>query len=386
MKVNLDLQSFPVYNQRMDLELSTERVGVRFLQHHIHLFRALDRQRLDDAARSSSSRIPNLTPADWNPADFLPGPQASLRDAEGRAYGFCLGSGRDRHGRVARRPARPGRRADAQDVRRASAVCQAINGKDGSAAFVNDNLHHWNFVPYLMGFGGKVFRGPPRDLMPMLDTPEAITAAEYYANLIAKFGPPGLLSYTNDQSVRAQLLGRGNIRTHGDRLVYAAGPLPRQHRQEDRAVRTNAGWDQAGNFHGIEQPRLRHPPLMRSPEGGRMGVHQVGDESARRCCASCARRATARSAADRSSPIRSIARNSDPKRSGRSRRCSCRSSSRIGSTDYMNYRSVSVFPQVGDKINKAIEAIASGQMNAPNAMRQAQAQAVADLKRAGIAL
>lgn len=57
-----------------------------------------------------------------------------------------------------------------------------------------------------------------------------------------------------------------------------------------------------------------------------------------------------------------------------------------GKTGYMKYRTVPVYPQVGDKINKAIEAIASGQMNAANAMRQAQTQAVADLKRAGVPL
>jgi len=39
-------------------------------------------------------------------------------------------------------------------------VCEATNGKDGVAAFVADKLHHWNWIPYLMGFGGRVFRTP----------------------------------------------------------------------------------------------------------------------------------------------------------------------------------------------------------------------------------
>jgi multiple sugar transport system substrate-binding protein len=51
---------------------------------------------------------------------------------------------------------------------------------------------------------------------------------------------------------------------------------------------------------------------------------------------------------------------------------------------YMKYRTVPVFPQVGDKINKAIEVVTTRQMSAEAAMKQAQAQAIADLKRAGV--
>ena len=54
-----------------------------------------------------------------------------------------------------------------------------------------------------------------------------------------------------------------------------------------------------------------------------------------------------------------------------------------GKTGYMKYRTVPVFPQVGDKINKAIERIATKQQDAAAAMRQAQAEARQDLERGG---
>ena len=54
-----------------------------------------------------------------------------------------------------------------------------------------------------------------------------------------------------------------------------------------------------------------------------------------------------------------------------------------GKTGYMKYRTVPVYPQVGDKINKAIESIATKQQGAPEAMKQAQAEAVQDLQKAG---
>jgi multiple sugar transport system substrate-binding protein len=55
-----------------------------------------------------------------------------------------------------------------------------------------------------------------------------------------------------------------------------------------------------------------------------------------------------------------------------------------GRSGYMKYRTVPIYPQVGDKINKAIERIATNQQDAPAAMRQAQAEAIQDLQRAGI--
>ena len=57
-----------------------------------------------------------------------------------------------------------------------------------------------------------------------------------------------------------------------------------------------------------------------------------------------------------------------------------------GKSGYMKYRTVPVFPQVGDKINKAIERIASGQQNGREAMKQAQEEALIDLKKSGVTL
>ena len=45
-----------------------------------------------------------------------------------------------------------------------------------------------------------------------------------------------------------------------------------------------------------------------------------------------------------------------------------------------------VYPQVGDKINKAIEKIATKQAKGPEAMKEAQEQAIADLQKSGVKL
>ena len=94
-----------------------------------------------------------------------------------------------------------------------------MHDQEGVAAFVADKLHHWNWIPYLMGAGGSVFRDAPDDLMPTLDTPEAAESAEYYANLLVKYGPSGVLSYT--VAVRS-LDGAGSQR-RGVKLLPTAG-------------------------------------------------------------------------------------------------------------------------------------------------------------------
>ena len=50
----------------------------------------------------------------------------------------------------------------------------------------------------------------------------------------------------------------------------------------------------------------------------------------------------------------------------------------------MKYRTVPQFPQIGDKLNKAIERVATKQQGGEESMAQAQAEAVADLKKSGV--
>jgi multiple sugar transport system substrate-binding protein len=55
-----------------------------------------------------------------------------------------------------------------------------------------------------------------------------------------------------------------------------------------------------------------------------------------------------------------------------------------GKSGYMKYRTVPQFPQIGDKLNKAIERVATNQQNGMDSMAQAQAEAIADLKKSGV--
>ncbi len=55
-----------------------------------------------------------------------------------------------------------------------------------------------------------------------------------------------------------------------------------------------------------------------------------------------------------------------------------------GEGGYMKYRTINVYPQVDQQIDKAIERIVSGQASARESMQKAQVDSIADLKKAGV--
>ena len=55
--------------------------------------------------------------------------------------------------------------------------------------------------------------------MPALNSPQAIQAVEFYANLLNNYAPKGVLTYTEDQARQALLTGRSNIFIHSSAWV-----------------------------------------------------------------------------------------------------------------------------------------------------------------------
>jgi multiple sugar transport system substrate-binding protein len=92
-KVNLDLQGFPVYNQRMDLELSTKGQAYDFCNiTFIYSGRWIGAGWMTPLDEFFKDR--NKTAPDWDAADFVGGAQASLVDNKGLTYGFAWGPAR----------------------------------------------------------------------------------------------------------------------------------------------------------------------------------------------------------------------------------------------------------------------------------------------------
>ena len=152
---------------------------------------------------------------------------------------------------------------------------QIVNKKDGVAGYGVENHWGWTFIPFLQGFGGNVFRNPPDDLMPALDTPEAAEAAEFFAKLINSYGPPAAAGYTYDQVTEAQRAGRINYAPQNHVFLALLG-------EAGSKVTTTSNFSMVpqgpkGRFPGIASHGWGIPVGAKNKDGV-LGVHQVGDD------------------------------------------------------------------------------------------------------------
>lgn len=379
-KVNFDAPGFPVYNQRADLELSTKGsafdvVNVTF----IYSSRWINSGWLTPLDEFIANR--NLTPADWDINDFLPGARAPETGRDGKLYGIpwtaeALLSASSRFDLVQQAGLQYPDTTD--DLVK---VLRAVNKKERVAGFVSDSHYGWTFVPYLHAFGGDVFRKAPDDLFPTLDTPEAIAAAEYYANLIKEFGPDGAVTYTPDQVTQALKQGRVNFTDAGQlHLAQLGDPATSKTLKTVKFGFVPKG--PAGRFPGTAVHGLGIPTGSKNKEAAWAFIQwalskQTTGKAVAAGYGSPARRSDIDSQVFRT---KQVINGSDLAQ------LSLDSIEQATKSGHMKYRTVAVYPQVDQQINKAIALIASGQANAKQALQQAQAQSIAALQRSGLNL
>jgi multiple sugar transport system substrate-binding protein len=379
MKVDFQQQAFPIYNQRMDLELSAKGSAYDFANiTFIYTGRWIDAgwfHPLDEYFTDKNKTAPG-----WDPADFVKGAQLPLQGSKGETYGFSWEAGA---------MIMAASRADLLDQAglkmptnfdELMRVAQAVNRKDGVAAYVNDRVHHWHLIPFLMGMGGKVFRNPPQDLLPMLDSAEAGEAADYYGRLISEFAPSGVLSFSDDQAMRAQLSGRANLRTQA--MMWMSALVTHPETKVAKTVRYDmVPSGPAGSFPQLNSHGLGIPAGARNKDAAWAFIQwAMSKETLSRMAIEKGYPAIARRSVIDSAQFRErLTLNGQDLAA-----MYLQVLDRAAEGGYMKYRTVPVFPQVGDKINKAVERIASGQQKGREAMRQAQEEAVAELKKSGL--
>src|SRR5918994_1672131 len=314
IKVNFNMQAFPVYNQRTDLELSTKGSALDVINcTFIYSGRWIGAgwmTNLDTFVKDAK-----YTPAAWDPEDFAA-----------------------------------------------------------------DKLHHWNWIPYLMGAGGAVFKDPPENLTPTLNTPAAATSGEWYSNLLVKYGPDGILSYSDDQAMRSQMSGRANMRTQAITWMV---PLAKH---EESVVKKTVRYGlmpagPKGNFPGSNSHGLGIPAGSKKKEAAWEFIKwALSKETVAMVVKNHGYPSVCRMSVIKSPEFRQVLTLNDQDVAA----LFLEVLQLGGKTGYMKYRTVPVYPQVGDKINKAIERIATKQQSAPEAMKQAQGEAIQDLQKAGI--
>jgi multiple sugar transport system substrate-binding protein len=381
MKVDLQLSPFPIYNEMVSQELAAG--GSAFDVVNVTFFLAgrwVAAGFLTNLDEFTSD--PNATPPDWKPDDFVAGAQLPYRDAKGGTYGFAweggaMVMGLSRMDLMEQKGLKIPRTFD-----ELTHVCAEIHGTDDVNGFVDWRLHHWGLIPYLQGFGGNVFRNPPSDLTPTLDTPEAIHAAEYYANLLKNYAPRDVLTYSEDRARLSMLMGRSNIFIHSSSWVTPI-LLSDESKVIDtsRVVRMPAGPvhdHPASNSQGLGIPRNAKNKAAAwefikwalSPE---MSIRVVREHRHATVC----RRSVIQSEGYRS--INTV--------NGQDLGALYLDVLELPAKgeNYMAYRTVKEFPVVGDAVNLAIEQIVTGERSARDAMIDAQQQAVAGLRSASVA-
>jgi multiple sugar transport system substrate-binding protein len=381
IKIIFDVQAFPIYNQRTDLELSTHGSTYDVINvTYAYTGRWIGAGWMTDLDQFSSD--PNRTPPEWDPADFIPGAQSAMRDAKGHTYGFGIEAGAMILG------AARGDLIEKAGLKLPTTldeflnVCEMTNGKDGVGAYVADKLHHWNWVPYLLAVGGSVMKNAPTNMTPTLDTPIAAKSAQWYADLLTKYSVPGVLSYTDDQAMQAQLAGRASIRTQSMTWML---PL---FKSADSTVKNTVRYGMmpggpAGVFPGANCHAFGIPAGSRKKEAAWEFIKwALSKEMLTRIVEKYGYPSVCR----RSVVDTSVYREAMTLNGQDCAALYLKVLERGAQGNYMAYRTTPVFPQVGDKMNRAIEAIATGQSDAATALKLAQAQAVEDIKKSGISI
>jgi multiple sugar transport system substrate-binding protein len=378
-KVNYETPSFPIYNQRTDVELSTGGSSYDVLNcTFIYSGRWISARwftPLDDFLKNAQK-----TPADWAPEDFLPGATAAFKDPAGRLYAipwtadiYMAGAGRydlfDKAGK--QMPDTFDELADAM---------KAVHLKDGVPAFLTENHYGWTFIPFLMGFGGSVFRDPPEDLTPLLDTPEAIAAADLFARLVHDYGPDGAVSYTYDQVVATLKAGRANYSPNGQIFLVQMGAKDSKVAQSCKFSMCPAG--PKGRYPGVAAHGWGIPAGSKNKDAAWQFISWAMSKPLMR------RMVDERgySSVTRRSLIDSPEFKGKLTVNGQDIAKIYLDTIALGALGYMKYRTIYVYPQVDKQIDIAIQNIASGQMAAKEAMHQAQQNSLAELQRAGIKL
>jgi multiple sugar transport system substrate-binding protein len=383
MTVDLQLSAFPVYNQQADLELSSGGNSWDFCNvTFILAARWVAAGLLANLSDFASDR--KLTPASWNPDDFVKGAQLPYLDKAGKAYGFAWEGGAMLMG-ISRMDLMKKRGVEApRTFDELMKVAEAIHGQDGGSGpvtgFVSSNLHHWFLPPYVQGFGGDLFVNPPSDIKPALDSAAAIQATDFYSKLLSRYSPQGVLGYTEDQARAALIGGRSNIFIHSSSWVSAMLTSPDSKVKDTaRVMRMPAG--PKGDFPASNSQGLGIPKNAKNKEAAWEFIKWTLSPEL-----------SARIVKDTGHPSicrRSVIESAEYKRintiNGQDLgKLYLEVLEQPGKThNYMAYRTVKEFPLVGDVVNKAVERVVSGQQPAAESMKAAQEAALNALRRSG---
>ncbi len=385
MKVNYTTPAFAVHNQQVDMELSTKGAAYDVINNtFIYTSRWIGAGWLEPLDPYFND--PNKTPADFDVKDFLPGVVKPHQDKAGKIYAlpwtadsYMACAGRfdiiEKAG-FKELPKTFGAADGSDDMTK---MCDAINKKEDVYAWATENHYGWAFIPFYQGFGAKIFRNPPDDLMPMLDSPESEAAVGWFCDAIKKWSPPGAISYTYDQVVQQGQQSRINYITFNHMFVIQLGDEKNSKVTKTVKFAMCPGGPK-GSFPGVASHGLAIPVGSKKKDAAwefikwAMGKEIMGRMLTEKGYGSQTRQ----------SIINSDTFKKANTFNGQDVAKLYVDTINKAAEGYMTYRTIHVYPQVDGQIDKMITNVASGAMSVKDACKTAQANSIAEMKKAGV--
>ncbi len=374
IKAEIDLMSFPVLNQRADLELASGSGAYDVIQ---MIFIRTGRWVRAGWAEPLNPFLDKDKDVDL--PDFVAGAMAPFRRgdtiyalpwlADSTVVGYRTDL-LDKAGYA--KP--PGTFEALQEM------AAKIHTRETAGFVTQDNLH-WIWPNWLISYGGNFFANPPDDLTPRFDTPEAIKTAEMFATLLAKYSPPGgaklnsaVVHAIMHQGKAAYYLdGFGNVQ----RIIETG-----KTQLADRMAFGNTPSGPKGHFPQLAVHGYLINPASKKKEAAWEFVRwAIGKETMLKAALEHGHMACTRSSVLNHPEVKKkfTWRGSDMpalheavmKRAG---------------DGYMAYRTIPQFPPIGDRVIIALTAIASGQTTAADGMKALQRDAEALLRKEGVSI
>jgi multiple sugar transport system substrate-binding protein len=377
MKVEIDQMSFPVLNQRMDLELASGSGAYDVMQ---MIFIRSGRWIGAGWAEPLNSFIDNSQLTDraaLDVADFVPGAIAPFKRGE-TIFALPWLSDSTVVGYRTDVFEKAGYAKPPETFEALEEAAKKIHSRQMAAFVTQDNLH-WIFPNWLLSYGGGFFANPPGDLTPTFDTPEASKAAEKFTTMLSKYSPPGGIKL--DTSVAQAIMHQSKAAYYLDGLGNTQHIIDaKKTALADRMAFTHTPQGPKGHF-----PQLAvHGYLMNKASKNKPAAWEfikwaVSKETMLWSALNRGHLACTRASVLSHPEVRQkfTWRGSDlaslhldvMKRAGEG---------------YMAYRTVPQFPPIGDRVIIAMTAIASGQVAVADGMKALQKDAEGILEKAGV--
>lgn len=372
IKASIDVMSFPVLNQRADLELASGSGAYDVIQ---MVFIRTGRWIRAGWAEPLDPFIAKTPDVDL--PDFVAGAVAPFRQG-GALYALPWLADSTVAGYRADILEKTGYAKPPETFEALQEMAAKIHTRETAGFVTQDNLH-WIWPNWLISYGGSFFASAPDDLTPRFDTPEAIKTADMFATLLAKYSPPGgaklnsaVVHAIMHQGKAAYYLdGFGNVQRIidtsktklADRMAFGNTPSgPKGHYPQlavhgyliNRASKKKeAAWD------FIRWATGKEVMLKNALEHGHMA---------------CTRS--------------SVLNNPDVKKKynwrGSDMPALHEAVMKRAGEGYMAFRTIPQFPPIGDRVIIALTAIASGQTTAADGMKALQRDAESLLRKEGV--